>query len=97
MTSYRSVRNNEFLGTSEEGEIDIAFPITENWSVYGGTRRNFDTNQFETASSGIVFKNECFNINFDGERIYSRDRDVAPQTSFYVRVALKNLGEFGGH
>jgi LPS-assembly protein len=96
VTAYRSVTNNEFLGSSKEGELDVALPITDNWSIYGGARRNLDLDEMESASSGIVFKNECFNITLDGERTYSRDRDVAPMTAVYVRVALKNLGAFGG-
>jgi len=95
-TSYRSLNNNTFLTTSEEGEANITLPLNENWSVYGGGRRNFTLDSWVTASSGIVFKNECFNIGFETVRLFTRDRDVEPTTQFLLRVAFKNLGEFGG-
>ena len=95
-TSYRSIRNNSYLKDSQEGDAAVTVPIGPNWSVYGSARRNFTLDQFVSTGSGIVFKNECFNIGLDILRIYTRDRDVEPSSQFMLHVALKNLGEFGG-
>lgn len=96
LTSYRSVRNNQFVPDSEEGEANISLPLNDNWIFYGGGRRNFELNQFVSAGTGVVFQNECFNIGLDIVRMNTRDRDVEPSTQFSLRLAFKNLGEFGG-
>ncbi len=95
-SSYRTLRNNRFLADSKEGIINATLPITEQWSIYGGVRRDFEIDQMVTANGGIIFKNECFNIMLESLRVYARDRDIAPSTEFMFRVAFKNLGEFGG-
>lgn len=95
MTTYRSLGNNQFLTSSEEGEANATLPLTDNWSIYGGARRNFTIDQFVSTSSGIVFKNECFNIGLEVVRQFTRDRDVEPNTQFMLHVAFRNLGEFG--
>ena len=95
-TSYRSIDKNSYITNSREGQIDIAFPLDENWSLHGGMRRDFDLGQFVTQNSGFLYKNECFNIAFDAVRNFTRDRDVEPSTQYLVRVGFKNLGEFGG-
>jgi LPS-assembly protein len=97
MTSYRSLNNNRYVANSEEVDANVTLPLSDNWSIYGGARRNLSLDQFVSASSGIVFKNECFNIGFDAVRLYTRDRDVEPTTQFLLRVAFRNLGEFGGN
>lgn len=96
MTSYRSLTNNRFLNDSQEGQLDAGLPLNENWSIRAGTRRNFELDKFVTASSGITYKNECFHIGLDAVRVFTQDRDVEPVTQFMLRIALKNLGEFGG-
>ncbi len=95
-TSYRTLKNNRYLPDSREGVVNATLPVTESWSVYGGARRDLELDQMVTANGGIIYKNECFNIVFDGARAYARDRDIAPTTEFTFRVAFKNLGEFGG-
>ena len=94
-TSYRSIDNNRFLTSSEEGAMFASLPVTDSWSVHGQARRNFTTDQFVNNGAGVMYKNECFNLTFDVQRSFTRDRDVEPTTAFLLRVAFKNLGEFG--
>lgn len=95
LATYRSINRNQFINTSEEGELNATLPLSENWSIFGGARRNFSLDQLVSANTGIVFKNECFNIGLDAVRMYTRDRDVEPNTQFMLRIAFKNLGGFG--
>ena len=95
-TSYTSLDKNSFIDESREGQLDIAFPLNESWSLHGGARRDFDLNELITENAGFIYKNECFNIMFDVVRNFTRDRDVEPSTQYLVRVGFKNLGEFGG-
>ncbi len=95
-TSYRMLDNNTYLNNSEEGSLDVSLPLSDEWTVYGGARRDFDIGAMVTSDAGIIYKNECFNIMLDAIRTYARDRDVTPQSQITLRVGFKNLGEFGG-
>lgn len=95
-SSYSAIKNNRYLPDSQEGVINATLPLGDEWSLYGGARRDLELNQMVTANGGIIYKNECFNIILDSLRVYTRDRDVAPSTQFTFRVGFKNLGEFGG-
>ena len=88
--------HNPYLNEDKEGTLNGTLPLTENWSVHGGVWRNFELNEFVSGNSGIVYKNECFNITFDATRVFSHDRDVQPVTQYLLRIAFKHLGEFGG-
>ncbi len=94
-TSYRSIDNNQFLTSSEEGQVHAQLPLTDRWSIFGDARRNFTIDQFVSIGGGIGYKNECFATTLDMQRSYSRDRDVEPGTAYMLHFALKNLGEFG--
>lgn len=95
-TSYRALKNNQYLQNSREGILTATLPLDEAWSIYGGARKDLELDQMVTANGGVIYKNECFNIMLDGLRIYTRDRDIEPNTEYTFRVAFKNLGEFGG-
>lgn len=94
-TIYNAIDNNNFIADSKEGRVDFSVPLTDNWSIRGGAQRNFMIDQFVSTNGGIVYMNECFNISLDIQRNYTRDRDVEPTTMFMLRLALKNLGEYG--
>jgi LPS-assembly protein len=94
--SYRSIKNNRYLPDSTEGLVNATLPVTDEWSLFGGARRDIELDQMVTANGGVIYKNECFNIMLEAMRVYTRDRDIEPTTEFTFRVAFKNLGEFGG-
>ncbi len=93
--SYRSIDNNQFLVSSEEGQAAMSLPLTDRWSIHTEARRNFTIDEFVSAGGGILYKNECFNLLLDTQRNFSRDRDIEPTTTYMLQIALKNLGEFG--
>lgn len=95
-TSYRSIKNNRYLNDSQEGLISATVPLSDEWSVYGNGRRDFELGQMVAANGGIIYKNECFTMMIDALRMYARDRDIEPTTQYTVRFGFKNLGEFGG-
>lgn len=92
---YRALENNRYLADSEEGIVNASMPLTDEWSIYGGGRRNLETNQMVATNMGLLYRNECFSLILQSLRRYTRDRDIEPSTEFTVRVGFKNLGEFG--
>ncbi|PZP86012.1 MAG: hypothetical protein DI582_04215 [Azospirillum brasilense] len=94
---YRSLDNNRYLRDSEEGIVNASMPIPglDEWSVYGGMRRDLALDQMVATNAGLVYQNECFNLYLQSLRTFTRDRDIEPSTQFTLRVGFKNLGEFG--
>lgn len=91
---YSNIKNNRYLTDSEEVTLNGSMPIWGGWSVYAGGRRDLDVNQMVAASSGLIYRNECFTLAIQGLRTYTRDRDIEPASEVTVRFGFKNLGEF---
>ncbi len=69
--------------------------ISQEWSVYGYYRYSFsdlDNGPLESGV-GIKFENDCFAITGAMEKDFAKDRDYSGDTSFFVRLVLKTLGE----
>lgn len=96
---YRSLENNRYLRDSEEAILNAAMPIpySDEWSVYGGLRRDLTLDQMVATNLGLVYQNECFSLYLQSLRTFTRDRDIEPATQFTLRVGFKNLGEFGDY
>ncbi len=92
---YRSLSNNRYIADSEEGIVNASMPITDEWTIYGGARRDLALDQMVASSAGLLYRNECFNLMLQTLRTYTRDRDIEPNTQFTLRIGFKNLGEFG--
>jgi len=93
--SYRSVENNRYLVDSEEATATGSIRFSDEWSVFGGGRRDMDLNQMIATQGGVIYRNECFTLMLQAMRTYTRDRDIEPSTDVTLRVGFKNLGEFG--
>ena len=91
---YSNIKNNRYLTDSEEVTLNGSMPIWGGLSVYAGGRRDLDVNQMVAASSGLIYRNECFTLAIQGLRTYTRDRDIEPASEVTVRFGFKNLGEF---
>ncbi|MCZ6511273.1 MAG: LPS assembly protein LptD [Alphaproteobacteria bacterium] len=80
----------------EEIRAGLSSDITDQWSARVDTRRDLSDNG-GTLSWGASLRYICdcldFSINY--RRTFTRDRDVPPEQSIFVRVIFKTLGEFG--
>jgi LPS-assembly protein len=58
----------------------------------------YDAEHGETQQiqAGILYRDECFGITFQYQRVYYEFQDIVPSNSFVVRFGLKYLGDFGG-
>ncbi len=99
----RFVFNLGYILLDEENELfdrqefvaNAAFPISNGWSFTTGGRRNLENNGgWISISAGLVYENECLKISNRMTREFTRDRDIEPSTSYTVRIAFKNLGQF---
>ncbi len=95
-TSYNELNNNRYIDDRQEAVTSGSLRLSEEWQLYGGARRDLQIDQMTNANTGLIYKNECFNIILNASRSYTRDRDIEPTTEFSFRVGFKNLGEFGG-
>ncbi len=92
---YRALNHNQYLNDSKEATLYAKTPLGEEWDIYGSGRRDLVLDQMIAAAMGIVYHNDCFAVTLQGLRNYTRDRDIEPDTQFTLRVAFKNIGEFG--
>lgn len=88
---YVLIDDDPVLFDRNEGIFTSNVWLTENWSVNGYARQDFDINDLRSAGGGVTFQNDCFTVATRFDREFTRDRDFRPDTSFMVQVFLKNL------
>ncbi len=84
----------EFSGR-EELNVRLNSKLSEYWSGFVSHRRNLFTDDSLTTAAGITYQDECFRIDAIAQRNFFEDRDIESEDTFFVRVVLKHLGEFG--
>ena len=75
-----------------EANFAAAFDITENWTIAGDVRRDFEENRFVTAGGAVRYANECCEVDFTIRRRFNDVDDVPESTDFGLVVRLKGLG-----
>ncbi len=84
----------EFVGR-EELNLRVNSKLSEYWSAFVAHRRNLFTDDSLTTQGGISYSDECIQIEAVAQRNFFEDRDIDSEDTFFVRVVLKHLGEFG--
>ena len=80
-------------GGREELYVRIGTQFTDHWAAFASHRQDIDNNRPLETRFGIEYEDECFSIQGIFERTNFRDREVEPENAFFVRIALRNLGE----
>ncbi len=93
--NYLTLKDNVFLGDSEQVFGSIGFPIYGGFSANFGATRDILSDQMLFQNATLTYENDCFNVSLLGLRTFVRDRDVEPVSQISLRVGFKNLGEFG--
>jgi LPS-assembly protein len=93
--AYLSIQNSPYVSDSEEVLSSGKIQLLDEWSLYGNARRDVLNNAMVSATGGVIYENECFSVLTQMQRIYTRDRDIAPASEFSLRLGFKNFGEFG--
>lgn len=89
--SYLSLQNDPVFASKEEVVGNALMDLTDNWAIGGSARKDLEIGELTNVGGQLIFKNECVNVATVLDRQYTRDREVKPNTSVLVRVALKNL------
>lgn len=83
------------LGTREELTVAVRSRVTENWSLLGRYRYNFEPFGTPIEFGGAVtYQDECFLLTTDFSRSFTSDRDVRASTRVVMRLIFKHLGDF---
>jgi len=80
-------------GGREELYVRVGTEFADNWAAFASHRQDIDNNRPLETRFGLKYEDECISIVGIFERTNFRDREVEPENAFFVRVALRNLGE----
>lgn len=77
----------------EEIHGGVNVKLYKDWRVYAGARRDIEGNQWINNRAGIVYDNDCFELDLGWQRTFVRDRDIEPSSDIKVKFTLKSLGK----
>jgi LPS-assembly protein len=82
----------------EEILLTASSDLTDSWAVSANTRRDLtDGGATLSYRATLTYTCDCMTLAVNYSRTFTRDRDIGPVESIFVRVNLKNLGEFGSN
>ncbi len=87
--------NNSSAAISQTS-FQISSAINENWKVSIAQIRNLKSFKHGALASfaGLSFEDDCFTTKFSVYKSEYSDRDIKPDTGFFLQFSLKNLGSF---
>jgi LPS-assembly protein len=92
---FKTSRMEQVIGLEDHEEIRLftAFNVSTTWRVFGDITRNL-TAVGDTISqgAGIVYSDDCVELTFSWRKSFTRDRDVVPGSSVYLKLRLKGFG-----
>lgn len=89
--NYIDVKNDPVLNDKEEILGSVGYNFKEHWTLSLTGRRDLSGQETVSTGASLMYQNECIGVIADVNRSSIRDRDIKPDTSFTVRVLLKNL------
>jgi len=97
--SYFFVSGNassEEFNDREELATRLNSRLTDNWSLFLGQRRDLKDDRQLTLRGGLTYQDECFLMEAALSREKFSDRELDPETKFFVRLVFKHLGQVEG-
>lgn len=88
-------RAGPFARAREELFGRVSSRFAEHWSAFASHRRDVANGEPLETVYGLSYHDECFLVDLQTKRTFFDDREVDPQRSISVRVALKHLGALG--
>lgn len=92
-TYLSSDTSTGLFDTREELAFSMRSRLNENWSIFGGHRRDLQANRSLSSAIGLTYQDECFLITLEGERTQFEDREIDPENKVLLKVVFKHLGE----
>lgn len=72
--------------------LDGSYKLTDNWTAFGQTRYDFESDRANRAAIGLQFRNECISVDLSLSRRFASSTSVKPTTDFGLSVDLVGLG-----
>jgi LPS-assembly protein len=94
--SYESIAAQPTLGflqTRQEVSGFGALKVTDEWSVFGDLRYDFEYGSFIRNSAGIQYADECVIYSLAYQQTNVQIQDIKPDTAFVLRVGIKGFGQ----
>ena len=86
---------SEFEDSREQVQMSANHKINETWSTSSSILYDLGQDKgMREGRVGITYNDDCFGVTTEVERDLQRDSTGASDTSVFVRLFLKNLGEF---
>lgn len=80
------------LGSREEITARTYLTLADNWALQAGARRDLEDSEMIHSYAGLIYQDECTEIELSYRRRFTRDRDIEPSTAVMLRVRLHSLG-----
>ena len=77
----------------EEIALNLTSQVTSKWQIGINTRRNLAKDSSLSHSACLVYKNDCLELRTDYRRDFTRNKDIQPSDTLFLRLVLKTLGE----
>jgi len=80
----------------EEIHASFSYDLTNQWTAQVDTRRDLSSEGgMRSWGTSLKYNCDCLDFSIDYRRTYTKDRDVPPEESVFLRLVFKTLGEFG--
>lgn len=79
-----------------EVHLRINHRLSRHWKAYAYLRRDLSQHKLIYNGMGIDYSDECFQARLEFRNDFRRDRDVGPESTLFLKVALLGLGEWDG-
>lgn len=89
-----SPQDFEVLPARNELYAQIGSQFTPEWSGFISHRQDIESNIGLSTRVGLQYADECFTIQGIFERSNYKDRELQPDNTVFVRVVLRNIGDF---
>lgn len=76
--------------------LDGAFQLNRHWSASANWRYDLADTRPATAGIGLVYRNECVEVDLSVRRRYTSSTSVEPSTDFGFSIALRGFGVSSG-
>jgi LPS-assembly protein len=82
-------------GDTSELNLDAAYTFDRHWTVSVNGRYDGNTNRATKAGMGLIYQNECLNVDFSVSRRFTSANNVAASTDYGFKVSLNGFGRDG--
>jgi LPS-assembly protein len=89
--AFNQFVRHPLFGESEEISGSVNWQFADEWRFFANSYRDLDAEAWVANGIGLAYQNECITVIGQASRIYARDRDLEPATSYTVNLFLKNL------